>query len=158
MSASASSSLINIDDFSYIIIDIGSIGMTEFIHTSVNRYVDEFSVEAQVISGQYSVPELLDSIHDCVKTYTTNDLLSQIREGITYVVTDTDLGNFLQHKLVVYFPDRLGHFYDLLSLIDHINIYILHVKCPKSHLPKQREEISSLPVYRLKNIKIFYLI
>lgn len=87
------------NDFSYIIIDIGSIGLTEFIHISSNRYVDELSVEARVISGQYSAPELLDSIRDCVKTYATDDLLSQVPEETTYVVTDADLGNFLEHKI-----------------------------------------------------------
>ena len=128
MSASASasastliSSLININDFSYIIIDIGYINMSAFIHTSANRYVDELSAQALVISGNYSVPELLEPIRECVKTYDTNEILRQIPETVSsYIVTDEDLGDFMASKLVVYFPDGLGQFFDLIQLINHL--------------------------------------
>ena len=57
---------------------------------------------------------------DCVKTYAIDDLISHVPAEGQYVVTDDDLNNFINSKLVIYFPSNLGIFFDLIALINHL--------------------------------------
>ena len=125
MSASASASfgdksLTNINNFSYVVIDIGTndTNLNEQLHSLTSRIIRELSVEAQVVSD---VPEHISMY---ILEHATNCILRQVPDPSVYHVSDEDLGQYMNSKLVIHFPEKYAYFMDLMQTINYITNHL----------------------------------